>query len=139
MGGFSLDAVGRYMLSLLRKDSQHYINRGFDGKETNVTGDAKALSGKSICHGLYTHLNTRGKRSEQIQTFAQIFRTLNNEAEIDVNVSMSMSTLFAILSLIIREVLDAVIGSNQVGVPILWNGEGCVLRCLFKEAQATYS
>ena len=73
------------MLSLLRKDSQQYINRGFDGKETNVTGDTKALWGKSICHGLYTHLNTCGKDLNK-------FKLLHRYSELKTTKPKSMST-----------------------------------------------
>jgi len=34
--------------------------------------------------------------------------------------------------------IDANIGSDQVGVLIAWNGEGCDLRWLYKVAQAPY-
>jgi len=35
--------------------------------------------------------------------------------------------------------IDANIGSDQVGVLIAWNGEGCNLRWLYKVTQAPYS
>ncbi len=38
-----------------------------------------------------------------------------------------------------EEFVDASIGSDQVGVLIAWNGEGCDSRWLYKVAQAPYS
>ncbi len=96
---------------------------------------------------------------------AQIFRIQNNETEVEVNVfnkyvnpgrdavwneqacaashgqsrghEKLVKTDLVWKSL--EKFVDANIGTDQVGVLIAWNGEGCDLRWLYKVAQAPYS
>ena len=113
-------------------------------------------------------LETGGEGCGIIQMSAQIFRIKNNEAEVEVNVfneyvnpgreavwndqaCMASHDLSPENEKIVNadtidlvwtsfeDFLDANIESDQVGVLIAWNEEGCALRWLYKVAQAPYS